>query len=326
MKILITGSAGFIGFHLTNYLLDNEIFNDKNLKIIGVDNINNYYDVNLKYKRLKILKKKNNFKFYKISLEDKKIENIFKKYKFDIVINLAAQAGVRYSITNPESYFKSNLSGFFNILEFSKKYKIKHLIFASTSSVYGNTKAYPLKEESNTDKPLSFYAATKKSNEVLAYSYSNIFKLPITCLRFFTVYGPYGRPDMFLFKYVDAALNNKKIEIYNYGNHVRDFTYIDDVILSISKLIAKVPKKNIPYEIFNIGSNNPIPLKKFINEINLVLQNKPKIKNVKLQKGDIHKTHSDTTKLNKKIKFYPKTNFKIGIRKFIAWYLNEYKK
>ena len=316
MKILVTGCAGFIGYHISQKLLKNKKYN-----VIGIDNIDNYYDVNLKIDRLSFLKKKKNFQFKKIDISNKKkILNLYNNYKFDVVLNLAAQAGVRYSIENPQKYFNSNLIGFFNILEASRIYKIKHLIFASTSSVYGNNKRFPLKENYNTDKPLSFYAATKKSNEVLAHSYSSIYNLPITALRFFTVYGPFGRPDMSLFKFTKSILTNRHIYLFNKGIHVRDFTYIDDVVECLFRLINKIPNKKIPFEVFNIGSENPIKLKSFLNLISSSLNKKPKIKLKSLQKGDVVKTHASVSKLNKKINFKPKNNLDEGIKLFISWY------
>ena len=316
MKILITGCAGFIGYHISQKLLKYKKYN-----VIGIDNIDDYYDVNLKINRLDFLKKNNNFQFKKIDISNKKkLLHLYKNCKFDIVLNLAAQAGVRYSIENPQKYFDSNLIGFFNILEASRIYKIKHLIFASTSSVYGDNKKFPLKEDSNTDKPLSFYAATKKSNEVMAYSYSSIYNLPITALRFFTVYGPFGRPDMSLFKFIKSISNNKHIYLFNKGAHVRDFTYIDDVVECVLRLINKIPNKKIPFEIFNIGSNNPVKLKSFLNLISLNLNKKPRIKLKSLQKGDVVKTHASVRKLSKKINFIPKTSLDEGIKVFIRWY------
>ncbi len=318
MNILVTGSAGFIGFHLCLYILSKK---NKNINLIGIDNINNYYDVDLKKKRLNILKKFKKFIFHKTNITNyNNLDKIYKNYQITHVINLAAQAGVRYSIDNAKAYFDSNLHGFFNILEISKKYKIKHLITASTSSVYGNKSSFPIKEEDNTNKPLSFYAATKKSNEIMAYSYSNIYKLPITCLRFFTVYGPYGRPDMFLYKYVEAVQSSKTIKLYNSGNHIRDFTYIDDVIKSIYLLIKKYPKRKENYQILNIGNGKPILLKEFIKEINKNVRKKPKTKKVKLQKGDVFKTHASINKLKKLVKFKPNTNHKKGIKNFVDWY------
>ncbi len=315
MQILITGSAGFIGFHLAKKILDS------NLKVVGIDNLNPYYDVNLKKNRIKILKKNKDFKFYKLDLNQKqKISNIIKKYKIKYIVHLAAQAGVRYSITNPEAYFKSNLEGFFNILQLSKENKIKHLIFASTSSVYGNNKKFPLKENMRTDNPLSFYAATKKSNEVMAYSYANIFKIPSTALRFFTVYGPFGRPDMALFKFAKNIIMNKKIPLFNSGNHTRDFTYITDIVEGIFLLIKKPPKSKIPYRCFNIGNGKPEKLKKFLNLIENNLNIKSKIYNMPLQTGDVKKTHSDISFLKKITNYKPKTRIDDGIKEFIKWY------
>ncbi len=324
MKILITGCAGFIGFHLSMKMLK-----IPKIKIYGLDNLNNYYDVKLKRKRLNILKKnsKSNFYFKKIDLSDSSsLHSFFKKNKFTHVINLAAQAGVRYSITNSKSYLESNIIGFYNILEFSKKFKIKHLIYASTSSVYGGSKKFPLKETYNTDFPLSFYAATKKSNEVMAHSYSYIFKLPCTGLRFFTVYGPFGRPDMSLFKFTDLISKNKKIDLFNHGDHVRDFTYVDDVATSIIKLITKPPRGRTPYAIYNIGSNNPQPLKSFLRMIEKILNKKAKINSLPMQLGDVHKTHASITALSKKINYKPRTKVHEGIKQFIQWYINYFKK
>ena len=319
MKVLITGCAGFIGFHLSKKLLD------LNFIIHGIDNLNTYYDINLKKNRLSILKKYKKFNFKKIDISNFKVlESNFKLNKYDIVVNLAAQAGVRFSIDNPRSYLNSNIIGFFNILELSKNYKIKHLLFASTSSVYGDNKSFPLKEEFNTDKPLNFYAASKKSNEVMAYSYSNIHKIKITGLRFFTVYGEFGRPDMALFKFTNSILNAKSLKLFNKGNHIRDFTYIDDVTESIVKLIKKPSNNKIPFQIFNIGSNNPKKLKEFLRIIEQILKKKSKQILLPLQKGDIHKTHADNNKLYKKINFLPKTTINNGIKKFINWYRKYY--
>mgnify|MGYP001262823643 CR=1 FL=1 len=323
MRILITGCAGFIGYHLSS-----KILKESNHVLHGIDNLNNYYDLDLKKKRIKLLKNlKKKFIFSKIDIyNESKIDNLFKLKKFDCVINLAAQAGVRYSINNPKEYFNSNIKGFFNIIYSSQKYKIKHLIFASTSSVYGNQKKFPINEDANTNNPLSFYAASKKSNEVMAYSFSNIYNLPTTCLRFFTVYGPWGRPDMALYKFVDKAYKNQQIELFNNGNHIRDFTYIDDVTNYIFNLINKSPKNKIPYQTFNIGSNNPKSLKFFLSIIEKNINKKIKVNKKNMQIGDVYKTHADNTKLisllNKK--FY--TSIDIGIKRFIDWYLNHYKK
>ena len=324
MKILVTGCAGFIGFHVCKKLLEL-----KNVNVVGLDNLNKYYDVKLKKERVKILKKNNNdkFEFNKVDLLNlAKLKSIFKKNNIKYVINLAAQAGVRYSISNPDSYLKSNIVGFYNILECSRIFKIKHLIYASTSSVYGDSKKFPLKENYNTDLPLSLYAATKKSNEVMAHSYSYIYKIPCTGLRFFTVYGPYGRPDMSLFKFTDSIIKSKKISLFNHGDHVRDFTYVDDVAASIIKLIRKSPKEKIPYSIYNIGSNNPQPLKKFLTIIENVLNKKAKIKSLPMQLGDVHKTHANVDALSKKIKYKPKTKINKGIRIFTEWYIDYFKK
>jgi len=321
MRVLVTGSAGFIGFHLSDYLLKN------NNTVIGIDNINDYYDVNLKKSRLKILKKNKNFFFHKFDLINaKKLEDLIKKFKVEYIVHLAAQAGVRYSIENPKTYFKNNLEVFFNILEASKKNNIKHLIFASTSSVYGENNNFPLKENDNTDKPISFYAATKKSNEVLAYSYSYIYNLPCTALRFFTVYGPYGRPDMALFKFTKNILENKKIQLYNNGNHSRDFTYISDIVSGIFSILKKNNNTKNLFNTFNIGNGNSRKLKDYLRTIEKKLNKKAKITNLPLQLGDIKKTHSDISSLNNYSNYMPKTDIEEGIDKFIDWYLEYYRK
>jgi len=321
MKILITGCAGFIGFHTANFLLKNSKH-----KIFGFDNLNSYYDVNLKKQRLKILKENKNFIFYKIDIKNKNlVKKNFNKHKYDIVIHLAAQAGVRYSIINPQQYLDDNIIGFFNIIDSSNDIKLKHFIYASTSSVYGNQNNFPLKEEFDTNKPLSFYAATKKCNEILAYSYSNIHKLPCTGLRFFTVYGPYGRPDMSLFKFTKNIIEKKNIKLFNHGRHVRDFTYIDDVINYINKILTKPSKKNIPYSIYNISSNNPKNLSHFINLIEKKLTKKSKKINLDLQQGDTYKTHGDINLIYNKTKYIPTVSLKDGIDRFINWYKKFYK-
>ncbi len=320
MKILVTGAAGFIGYHLIKKILN------KNKKVIGIDNINSYYDTNLKKDRINNLKKYKNFSFFKIDLSNyKKLNDIVKKNKINIIIHLAAQAGVRYSIKYPRTYFKSNLEGFFNILEISKDNKVKHLIYASTSSVYGDSKKFPLNENDRTDQPLSFYAATKKSNEVMAHSYSHIYKLPCTGVRFFTVYGPFGRPDMALFKFTKNIINNHSIELFNNGKHLRDFTYVDDIVDGIYSLINKQSKKTIPYEIFNIGNGTPKKLLDYLKYIEKSLNKKSKTKRLPLQVGDVVKTHSNINKLRKYTGYRPKTNIKIGIEKFIEWYKDYYK-
>ena len=320
MTILITGSAGFIGYHVSKKLLN------KNYKIIGLDNINNYYDINLKKKRLINLKKNKKFFFNKIDLCNYiKLNNLIKKNKIKIIIHLAAQAGVRNSIKNPKNYFKSNLEGFFNILEVSRNNQIKHLIFASTSSVYGENNKFPLNENDKTDHPLSFYAATKKSNEVMAHSYSHIYKLPCTGVRFFTVYGPFGRPDMALYKFTNNIIKNKLIDLFNNGNHQRDFTYIDDVVDGVVSLIKKVPKKNTPYEIFNIGNGKSKKLIDYLKYIEKYLLKNAKIRRLPLQKGDIIKTHSNIKKLKNFTNYEPKTDIDLGIGKFIEWFKDYHK-
>ena len=322
MKILITGCAGFIGFHLTKLLIENI-----NVEVFGIDNMNAYYDVDLKKTRLKILKKNKNFKFEKIDItNENKLLSSFNRNSYTHVIHLAAQAGVRYSIENPETYVQNNLVGFFNVLNLSNKFKIKHFLFASTSSVYGSSKKFPLNEDLKTDSPLSFYAATKKSNELMAYSYSNIYKLPCTALRFFTVYGPYGRPDMALFLFTEAILNNKKINLNNSGKHIRDFTYIDDVTNAVQKMIKKPSKKNIPYEVYNVAGANPKNLKYFLSIIEKNLKKKSKIFNRPLQKGDVYKTYGDNRELKKRTNFSTKFTIEVGIKKFLEWYRDYYKK
>ena len=320
MSILVTGAAGFIGYHLTKKILN------KNKEVIGIDNINSYYDVSLKKDRINKLKKNKKFSFYKVDLSNyKKLNNIVKKNKIKIIVHLAAQAGVRYSIKNPRTYFKSNLEGFFNILEVSRHNKIKHLIYASTSSVYGDSKKFPLNENDRTDQPLSFYAATKKSNEIMAHSYSYIYKLPSTGVRFFTVYGPFGRPDMALFKFTKNIINNHPIELFNNGNHLRDFTYVDDIIDGIYSLINKQSKKTIPYEIFNIGNGTPKKLLEYLKHIEKNLNKISKTKKLPLQVGDVVKTHSNINKLKKYTGYKPKTNIKNGISRFIEWYKDYYR-
>ena len=321
MRILVTGAAGFIGFHTCLKLLENK----KNF-VFGIDDLNNYYDVRLKKSRLSILKKNRNFKFSKIDIsKGKTLQNHFKKNKYKHVIHLAAQAGVRYSILKPESYVKSNLIGFFNMLECSRANKIQHLIFASTSSVYGSNEKFPLKETVNTDKPLSFYAATKKSNEVMAYSYSNIHSLNCTGLRFFTVYGPYGRPDMALFKFTKAIIEKTSINLFNKGEHYRDFTYVTDIADGIINLIKKPSKEKIPFNIFNIGNNKPKSLRTYLRIIEDYLNDKAKINLKPLQQGDVLKTHANIKKISSWSNYNPKINIEKGIKNFINWYKGFYR-
>ncbi len=320
MKILVTGCAGFIGFHLSYYLLK------KNYEIIGIDNLNTFYDVDLKKSRLKIIKNFRKFHFYKYDLINKsKLDKTIEKYNIKYIIHLAAQAGVRYSLKNPKTYFKNNLEVFFNIIESSREKKIKHLIFASTSSVYGESTKFPSNEFDNTNNPISLYAATKKSNEILAYAYSSTYNLPCTALRFFTVYGPFGRPDMALFKFTKNILENKKIELYNHGNHSRDFTYIDDIVEGIVSVI-KSPKKSKPsFNIFNLGKGNSKKLKDYLNTIEKKLNKKAKFKKLPIQVGDIKKSHSDISLISDYSNYNPKIEIEQGISEFIDWYLNYYK-
>ena len=325
MNVLVTGSAGFIGFHFTKKLLDLKKF-----KVIGLDNLNNYYDLNLKKERNKILNTYKNFTFYKKDLINyNQLETIFKKEKIDKIVHLAAQAGVRYSIINPDSYFNSNVLGFYNILKLSTKYKIKHLIYASTSSVYGNSNTMPFNEEDDTNKPIQFYAATKKSNEVMAYSFSAIYNLPTTGLRFFTVYGPWGRPDMALFKFTTSIIKNKPIHLFNNGNHNRDFTYVDDITDGIFKIFISSQKKNkhnVPADIYNIGRGKKEKLLRYINIIKNTLKMPYKFKTFNLQKGDIKDTLGNIFKIKKSFGYKPKTNIEFGIPKFINWYLGYHQK
>jgi len=327
MRIIITGSAGFIGMHSSLRFLNS------NFSVLGIDNLNNYYDRKLKLKRLELLKEFKKFKFKKIDISNfNNMLNAFKKFKPDFVLHLAAQAGVRHSITHPEDYTKSNLVGFANVLECSKIMKIKHLIFGSSSSVYGDSKVYPLSEIQKLNSPISYYAATKLSNELMAYSYSHIHQLSSTGLRFFTVYGPWGRPDMALFLFTDAIKKNKKIKLFNGGKMIRDFTYIDDIVDPIFKLIKKAPKaqatskiQTTPFRILNIGSNNPINIKKYIKIIEKNLNKKAKKIYLPLQKGEVKQTHASIAKIKKLINFKPKTNIEVGIKKFVEWYNNYYK-
>jgi UDP-glucuronate 4-epimerase len=315
MRVLITGVAGFIGYHLANHLIL------KKIKVFGLDNLNNYYDVNLKKKRLRNLKNKfkNKFSFFKLDITNySKIKKIFSKYSFDYVVHLAAQAGVRFSIYSPSVYHASNIDGFFNILELSREFKIKHLIFASSSSVYGDQLKFPIKENFSTDFPLSFYAATKKSNEIVASSYSRIYNMKITGLRLFTVYGPYGRPDMSPFKFVQKAIFNEKIDVYNMGKHTRDFTYVDDVVKIIFKILKK--RTNHKFKLLNISSSKPIKLMGFVKIIENIIGKKIKKNYLKRQKGDVLTTFASNAKLEKIVGKNYYTNINDGMIKFIEWY------
>lgn len=333
MKILITGAAGFIGFHLSKELLE------QSHEIIGIDNLNDYYDPNIKESRLGILQKYKNFSFHKVDLKDKEnVDRIFKTYRPTHVVNLAAQAGVRYSIENPYAYVDSNLLGFVNILEACRHFPVEHLLYASSSSVYGGNKVAPFSTNHNVDHPVSLYAATKKSNELMAHTYSHLYGIPTTGLRFFTVYGPWGRPDMAYFSFTKDILADKPIKVFNHGKMERDFTYIDDIVEGIVKLIDKVPVSNkewdetkdelstsfAPYKIYNIGNSNPIPLMRFIKAIEASLGKESKKIYMDMQAGDVLRTYADVSDLEKDISFKPNTTIEDGIQKFVDWYTQYY--
>lgn len=333
-KILITGSAGFIGFHLSKLLLY------KNYTVAGIDNLNNYYDPKLKEDRLAILKQNKNFIFHEKDIKDRySVDNIFNKFNPDYVINLAAQAGVRYSLKNPYAYVDSNLVGFMNILEACRKYPVKHLIYASSSSVYGGNKIVPFSTKHNVDHPVSLYAATKKANELMAHTYSHLYGIPTTGLRFFTVYGPWGRPDMAYFSFTKNILSGKPIKVFNHGKMERDFTYIDDIVEGVFRLLDKVPVGNkewdeskddlstsfAPYKIYNIGNNNPVPLMRFINVLEEKLGKKAEKIFMDMQPGDVLRTYADVSDLEKDINFKPKTSIEEGLDKFVGWYKEYYK-
>lgn len=333
LTVLVTGAAGFIGFHLSKKLLES-CYN-----VVGLDNLNDYYDQGLKQARLAVLKNVPNFEFHCINLINKDaVDTLFKKYKFSNVIHLAAQAGVRYSIKNPYAYLDSNLNGFLNILEACRHFPVEHLIFASSSSIYGANKKMPFSVHDNVDHPISLYAATKKSNELMAHAYSSIFNIPVTGLRFFTVYGPYGRPDMAMFLFTKAIIEGKPIDVYNNGNMKRDFTYVDDIAETIKRLIPKPSKPNnawsgltpdpsssfAPYRLFNIGNNQPVELSRFIELIEEKLGKKA-IKNyLPLQEGDVLETYADIDDLVKEVDFKPSTPIEVGIGRFVEWYKEYY--
>jgi UDP-glucuronate 4-epimerase len=333
MKILVTGVAGFIGMHSAKKLLDD------GHEIIGIDNLNDYYDVSLKEDRLKALESYKNFRFLKLDIKDQKdVLNLFKKESPQRVLHLAAQAGVRYSIQNPYVYIDSNIQGFINILEGCRAIKTEHLVFASSSSVYGGNEKVPFSEHDNVDHPVSLYAATKKANELMAHTYSHLYQIPTTGLRFFTVYGPWGRPDMSPMLFTKAILANEPIQVFNHGDMMRDFTYIDDVIASVNETLFKTATPNInfdakhpdpatshaPYRIFNIGNSEPVPLMHFIETIENALGKKA-IKNmVDMQAGDVKVTSADTSELNQWVNFRPNTSIKEGVKRFVDWYKNYY--
>ncbi len=333
-KILVSGAAGFIGFHLVERLCNagHEVF--------GIDNLNDYYDVSLKEARLAELKKHKGFKFLKADLEDEAaIESAFADFKPDVVVNLAAQAGVRYSLDNPRAYIASNVSGFLNILEGCRHHNVKHLVFASSSSVYGANTATPFAVEQNVDHPVSLYAATKKSNELMAHSYAHLYGIPCSGLRFFTVYGPWGRPDMAYFKFTNAIMKGDPIDVYNNGDMKRDFTYIDDIIEGVERVIGHVATPNLewnsdrpdpsssnaPYRLYNIGNNKTVRLMDMISTLEEALGKKAELNMMPMQPGDVQETYANIEALKQAVGFRPSIDLKEGFEKFVAWYQGYYK-
>ena len=332
-RVLITGAAGFIGFHLSRRLLND------GYHVTGIDNMNPYYDIKLKESRLELLNEFKNFSFFGIDISDKNpMKDVFDNNPFDVVVNLAAQAGVRYSIENPNAYVDSNLVGFMNILENCRYSKIKHLVFASSSSVYGANTKMPFSVHHNVDHPVSLYAATKKANELMAHTYSHLYDLPCTGLRFFTVYGPWGRPDMALFLFTKAIFEGKPIKVFNHGKMKRDFTYIDDIVEGVVRVMGKVPEPNPnwdgndpdpgtsykKYKIYNIGNNNPVELMHFIEVLESVIGKKAKKDYLDLQPGDVVATYADIDDLTEEVGFKPITSIESGIEEFIQWYKDYY--
>ncbi len=327
---LITGAAGFIGSFLSKRLLE------ENQNVIGVDNINDYYDTNLKQERLKMLSNNKNFKFFQIDISEKdKLEKVFKNNQINYVVNLAAQAGVRYSLENPDAYIKSNIIGFYNVLELCRHYPVKHLVYASSSSVYGANKKVPFEETDFVDTPISLYAATKKSNELMAYTYSHLYQIPSTGLRFFTVYGPMGRPDMAYFSFTDKYFKGETIKIFNNGDFendlYRDFTYIDDTIEGVVRVLKKPPQKQDNFSrVLNIGNNNPEKLMYFIETLEKCLSKSlgEKVEFTKefepIKSGDVHRTYASTNQLKELIGFKPKTSLEKGLQQFTDWYVGNY--
>lgn len=332
--MLVTGSAGFIGFHVCKRL-----FAD-GYTVTGIDNLNTYYDIGLKHSRLSVLKDTPGFSFHELDIIDKKqIDELLSKEKFDYVINLAAQAGVRYSLTNPYAYLESNMHGFLNILEACRHHAPKHLVYASSSSVYGANTKMPFSVHHNVDHPISLYAASKKSNELMAHTYSALYNLPTTGLRFFTVYGPFGRPDMALFLFTKAILEGKPIDVYNHGKMKRDFTYVDDIVEGIVRVLNSVPKSNeqwnskspdpatsfAPYKLYNIGNNQPVELMQFISVLEDKLGKKAVKNMMPIQEGDVPETYADVDDLMKDVGFKPSTKIEDGISKFVDWYVTYYR-
>jgi len=332
-NVLVTGAAGFIGYHLSNRFLD------AGDAVIGLDNVNDYYDVNLKMARLALLKESPSFRFVRMDIADREgMADLFRKEPFEMVIHLAAQAGVRYSLVNPHAYVDSNVVGFTNVLEGCRHQRVRHLVFASSSSVYGANTLMPFCVHHNVDHPLSLYAATKKANELMAHSYASLYKLPCTGLRFFTVYGPWGRPDMALFLFTRAILLDQPIDVYNHGNMQRDFTFIDDIVEGIYRVSARIPAPNpdwrgdhpdpatsfAPYKIYNIGNNNPVELLHFIAALESSLNKKAKMNFLPLQPGDVPATCADVDDLMAAVGFKPATPIAEGIKKFVSWYREYY--
>jgi len=335
LKVLITGSVGFIGFHLAKKLLD------RGDNVLGVDNHNDYYDPKIKEKRYEILVKNEKYRHFVLDISDqKKLLEVAKEFQPDAVVNLAAQAGVRYSIENPSSYIQSNLVGFANILEACRHTSVKHLVYASSSSVYGANTNMPFSTQDNVDHPLSLYAATKKSNELMAHSYSHLYGLPTTGLRFFTVYGPWGRPDMALFKFTKSIIEGKKLDVFNFGKHRRDFTYVDDIVEGVIRVIDRPAPINqlwnsaspnpdsslAPWRIYNIGNNKPIELMDYISAIEEALGKKAKLNLLPLQPGDVPDTYADVENLVNEFDYMPSTEISQGVSNFVDWYLNFYGK
>ena len=317
-RYLITGGAGFIGFYLSKALLE------KGAAVIGIDNMNDYYEVSLKEDRLAILQEFENYHFIKGDISDKEtVFRLFQEYKPQIAVNLAAQAGVRYSIDNPDAYIQSNIVGFFNILEACRRFPVEHLVFASSSSVYGGNKKVPFSTEDQVDKPVSLYAATKKSNELMAYSYSKLYQIPLTGLRFFTVYGPMGRPDMAYFKFAKKIMADEPIQIYNNGDMLRDFTYIDDIVTGVENILCNPPapdENGAAYKIYNIGNNKPEKLMDYIAVLEKCLGKEAKKEYLPMQPGDVYETYADVSRLMEDYGFKPSTTIEEGLESFARWF------
>jgi UDP-glucuronate 4-epimerase len=333
MRILVTGAAGFIGFHTSRALLD------RGHEVTGLDNLNDYYDIRLKHARLEQLTPRNGFRFFKEDIANRAIAEIFSEARPERVVHLAAQAGVRHAFDHPHDYIDSNISGFLNVLEGCRWNDVQHLVYASSSSIYGGNTAMPFSVHQNVDHPVSLYGATKKANELMAHAYAHLFNLPVTGLRFFTVYGPWGRPDMSLFLFTKKILNDEPIDVFNYGNHSRDFTYIDDIVDGIVRALVKVPhpdpkwnsdkpdpaRSSAPYRIYNIGNNKPVDLMYFIECIEKALGTTAKKRMLPLQPGDVQHTFADINDLMEAVDFKPATRIEEGIQKFVSWYRQYYR-